>query len=100
MGNKWVVIFFVASFYISNAQQNPDINDLPVRAIGSADTLKPIVLYYTGDGGFNSFSNEFAKHFNAKGYPVISFNCLKHFWKSKTAGQSAVDASNLIAYYE
>ena len=32
----------------------------------SADTSKPIILYYTGDGGFNSFSTEFAKHFNEK----------------------------------
>ena len=87
-------------FYNTKAQAKINISDLPVMTYASADTSKPIIIYYTGDGGFNSFSTEFAKQFNSKGYPVISFNCLKNFWKSKTPEQSAVEASNLISYYE
>lgn len=100
MRNKWLIIFFLGLFLKSKAQQDEDVSNLPIMTFASADTSKPIILYYTGDGGFNSFSTEFAQHFNSKGYPVISFNCLKHFWKSKTADQSAADASNLISYYE
>jgi type IV secretory pathway VirJ component len=100
MQNKWIVIFFLLLFFRSTAQQSKNISDLPVMTYISSDTSKPIILYYTGDGGFNSFSTKFVQHFNTKGYPVISFNCLKHFWKSQTPGQSAVDASNLISYYE
>lgn len=100
MQTKWLLIFFLAIFSESKAQQNSDISSLPIMTYPSADTSKPIILYYTGDGGFNSFSTEFAKHFNEKGYPVISFNCLKHFWKTKTSEQSSVDAINLINYYE
>jgi type IV secretory pathway VirJ component len=99
MRNKWIVIFFLAIFLEAQAQQSTVISDLPINTYSSQDTSKPVILYYTGDGGFNSFSTEFAEHFNAKGYPVISFNCLKHFWKSKTPEQSADDASKLISYY-
>src|SRR3954451_8271489 len=100
MRNNWMVIFFVGIFFKAEAQQGKDISDLPVMTYSSSDTSKPIVLYYTGDGGFNSFSSQFVQHFNSKGYPVIGFNCLKHFWKSKTPHQSAIDASNLINYYQ
>jgi type IV secretory pathway VirJ component len=99
MRNKWMMIFFLALCLRSKAQNN-DISDLPVMTLSSSDTSKPIILYYTGDGGFNTFSTDFAKDFNSKGYPVILFNCLKRFWKAKTAEQSAEDASRLINYYE
>jgi len=88
------------SFYTTQAQVKADIDNLSLMTYVSADTSKPIVFYYTGDGGFNSFSTGFVKRFNSGGYPVISFNCLKNFWKSKTPEKSALEASNIISYYE
>jgi type IV secretory pathway VirJ component len=88
------------TFYDTKAQAKINITDLPIMTYASADSSKPIIIYYTGDGGFNSFSTEFAKQFNSKGYFVVSFDCLKSFWKSKTPEQSALDASNLISYYQ
>src|SRR5438552_17469967 len=100
MRNRWIVLFCLILFHNTQAQIKPNISNLPVMTYASADTSKPIIIYYTGDGGFNSFSTGFAKQFNIKGYPVISFNCLKSFWKAKTPDQSALEASNLISYYE
>ena len=88
------------TFYNTKAQEKINISDLPIMTYVSADSSKPIIIYYTGDGGFNSFSTEFAKQFNSKGYSVISFNCLKGFWRSKAPEESALEASNLISYYE
>jgi type IV secretory pathway VirJ component len=100
MRNSWIAIFCLITFYNTKAQTKINISDLAIMIYVSADTSKPIIIYYTGDGGFNSFSTEFAKQLNSKGYSVISFNCLKSFWKSKTPDQSALEASNLISYYE
>jgi type IV secretory pathway VirJ component len=100
MRNSLIVIFCLITFYNTKAQEKINISDLPIMTYVSADMSKPIVIYYTGDGGFNSFSAGFAKQLNSKGYPVISFNCLKNFWKSKTPDQSALEASTLISYYE
>ncbi len=82
------------------AQVKTNIGDLSIMAYASADASKPIIIYYTGDGGFNSFSTVFAKQLNDKGYPVVSFNCLKNFWKPKTPDQAALEATGLISYYE
>src|SRR6476620_6645813 len=100
MRNSWIGIFCLITFYTTKAQAKINISDLPIMTYASADTSKPIIIYYTGDGGFNSFSTGFVKQLNSKGYPVISFNCLKSFWKSKTPNQSALEASSLISYYE
>jgi type IV secretory pathway VirJ component len=100
MQNSWIWIFCLITFYNTKAQTKINISDLPIMTYASVDTSKPIIIYYTGDGGFNSFSTGFAKQFNSKGYPVVSFNCLKSFWKSKTPDQSASEASTLINYYE
>src|SRR3954464_10673596 len=100
MRNSWIGIFCLIIFYHTQAQSKINIRDLPVMTYTSEDTSKPIIVYYTGDGGFNYFSTGFAKQFNNKGYSVISLNCLKSFWKSKTPDQSALEASDLINYYE
>ena len=100
MRNSWIGIFCLITFYTTKAQAKINISDLPIMTYASADTSKPIIIYYTGGGGFNSFSTGLVKQLNSKGYPVISFNCLKSFWKSKTPNQSALEASSLISYYE
>jgi type IV secretory pathway VirJ component len=100
MRNRWILLFFLITSYNTKAQAKINISELPVKTYPSADTSKPIIIYYTGDGGFNSFSTAFAKQFNSRGYPVVSFNCLKSFWKFKAPEQSASEASDLITYYE
>lgn len=84
----------------AKTQQTQSVSDLPLATLAAAtnDTSKPVIIYYSGDGGFNSFSTTFAKQLNAGGFNVISFNSLKYFWRTKTPEQAARDAQRLIGY--
>ncbi len=88
------VTFFLFLQTIAMAEK-----DLPVDTFGSADMSKPIVLYISGDGGFNSFSTSFVQQWNSKGYPVIALNAKSYFWKTQTPENAAKDITDLLSRY-
>lgn len=80
--------------------QNTKPADLPLNVLVSGnDNTKSLILYITGDGGWNNFSKGFAKEFAAKGFPVVSLNANKYFWKKKTPAQAASDLTGVINLY-
>src|SRR5215218_1638837 len=84
----------------AKSQTAAPLASLPVNLVTSTtDSLKPLVLYISGDGGWNSFSQGFTKDLADKGYPVVSLNANKYFWKKKTPAQTALDAALLINEY-
>jgi type IV secretory pathway VirJ component len=70
---------------------------LPVSVFGSNDSLKPVLFYITGDGGWNRFSNAFVQTLNKKGYAVVGLNAREYFWHKKTAQETANALSLIIA---
>lgn len=64
---------------------------LPLMLYSSADTVKPLVFYISGDGGFNKFSTAFMQTLNNDGYAVIGLNAKEYFWEKKKP-QEAADA--------
>lgn len=82
----------------SLAQNAATGNKLPVNMVPVAahDTSKPMVLYITGDGGWNKFSRNLAIALAGNGYPVASLNANEYFWKKKTPAQTAADITLLI----
>jgi type IV secretory pathway VirJ component len=83
------------------AQTMNDITDLPVNAINTvADTSKPMIIYITGDGGWNKFSKGLAQSLAGKGYPIVALSADKYFWKKKTAEQTTTDVTKLIKVYQ
>jgi type IV secretory pathway VirJ component len=77
------------------------IDKLPLNILNATnDTSKAMILYITGDGGWNKFSKNFATAMAANGYPVVSLNANDYFWKKKTAAQTAVDVALLIRTYQ
>ncbi len=78
-----------------------DISTLPVNIVTSvSDPAAPLVLYLTGDGGWNKFSQELTTQMAAKGYPVVSLNCNKFFWRKKTPDQIAGAIAALVKNYQ
>jgi len=55
-----LLIFFV---FAAHAQ-----NDLPLQYTDNSDTSKPLIVYLSGDGGMNGFSNSLIQSLNKKGY--------------------------------
>jgi type IV secretory pathway VirJ component len=82
-------------------QNITSIDRLPVNiTTAAADTSKPLVLYITGDGGWNKFSKNLSTALAVNGYPVIALDAREYFWKKKTAAQTSFDVSILIRKYQ
>jgi len=56
----------------------------------------PLVLYLSGDGGFNSFSNKLCELIAGAGYSVAAIDSKNYFWKKKTPKEIATDVSNTL----
>ena len=89
----------VASLFLLQSSYVKAETDLPIDTLGSNNMSKPLVLYITGDGGFNSFSKAFMKQWNANGYPVVALNAKSYFWKTKAPEDATRDISALIDEY-
>lgn len=88
-----------AIFCCKNAQAQNDLK-IPINALSAAaDASKPMILYVTGDGGWNSFSSALGANFAAKGYPVASLNTKSFFWKKKTPQQVGLAVATMIKNY-
>ncbi len=75
--------------------------DLPV-IISKAKTDKEdrFVLFISGDGGWNSFSQKLVESYTSNGFNVIGLNSFKYFWKKKTPQQTADDLARILSTYE
>lgn len=75
-------------------------------AVGQTDTLptkewtspaqSPLVLYISGDGGFNSFSTTLCAAINKSGYAVTAVNSKIYFWEKRTPEQTCLDISGYL----
>lgn len=93
-----VLVLLLAFSCRANAQAPG--SSLPLNLVPStSDNSRSLVIYISGDGGWNSFSQGFTKELAGKGYPVVSLNASKYFWKKKTAAQAAADITLLIDQY-
>jgi len=75
------------------------IQNLPLQLSDNKGTNNKLVIYLTGDGGWNKFSQKLTQEFENKGYGVVSLNTLKYFWKRKTPDIFAQDIEYLANYY-
>lgn len=51
----------------------------------------PLIIYISGDGGFNQFSTSLCTAIVNEGYQVLALDAKSYFWNKKTPGQSAND---------
>lgn len=82
------------SFFNAGAQA-----DLPLQYTDNSDTSKPLIVYLSGDGGMNSFSNALIKALNKKAYAVLSLNSKNYFWHKKEPQQFAMAMNHAISNY-
>lgn len=74
------------------------MSDLPLHVNPSTDD-KPLIIYLTGDGGWNSFSQALSAELQKNGYAVVSLDTRKYFWDQKTPDQLARDTQRILDYY-
>lgn len=74
-------------------------NDLPLQYTDNSDTTKPVIVYISGDGGMNGFTNSLIKSLNKKGYAVLALDAKDYFWHKKEPQEFASAMSTSINNY-
>jgi type IV secretory pathway VirJ component len=83
------------------AQSSTTMQQLPLYTVTATnDTTRPMIVYITGDGGWNKFSKALCTNLAAKGFPVVALDAKEYFWKKKTAAQTTTDISRMIRTYQ
>lgn len=80
------------------AQSIQDLSDYPLH-VAYKHSAKPVVVYLTGDGGWNSFSESIVNELVKNGYPVIALDTRKYFWNQKTPDLFAKDMKEILSVY-
>lgn len=94
------LIIIAFCFIARSVPAQTDINSLPTKILTSnKDSSKPVILYISGDGGWNKFSTSLIQQFAAAGYPVIGLNAKSYFWEKKTPQQTGADVQLLLDKY-
>ena len=93
-----LILFCMCGRMQMQAQSSPEISKFPVSNLNKNGT-KQLVIYLTGDGGINTFSQQVCDELALKNYPVLRFDSRKYFWKQKTPEQFAQDLGEIIKYY-
>jgi type IV secretory pathway VirJ component len=86
---------------VENRSALTDLKDLPYHIVDARnDSIKGIMFFISGDGGFTSFDQSICDEFAKKGYPVIGLDALKYFWDRKEAAIVVADVQKLLTYYK
>ena len=72
---------------------------LPLEFSVSRGTHDELILYVTGDGGWNNFNQQMVQEFEHQGYGVVALNSRKYFWSGKSPEDFARDITQLTDYY-
>ena len=96
---KYSLSFFISLlFSTGNAQQYP-ADKLPVHAFEVKGSTKPMILYITGDGGWNTFSQNLTQEFTKQQYSVIALDAREYFWDERTPDEFSTAIEELLDYY-
>jgi type IV secretory pathway VirJ component len=78
------------------------VDGLPIvelqPAAGHADNL-PIVIFYSGDGGWRDIDKKIGGYLSDSGYFVVGIDSLRYFWRKKDPHEMAADLDRLIRHY-
>ena len=88
-----ISLLLISAFVLISCSGKPKF---PVSEWNDDLENNPIIFYLSGDGGFNSFSKEFAAELHGFGYDVFALNSRDYFWKKKTPLQASQDVENYL----
>ena len=99
---RYVIICLICLFantFRLKAQEISSVSDLPLQLSVSKGSLEDLVIYVTGDGGWNYFNQQMVQEFEKQGYGVVALNTRKYFWNEKSPEVFAHDFELLSNYY-
>jgi type IV secretory pathway VirJ component len=78
------------------------INGLPVVETQPNPAMaghRPLVIFYSGDGGWRDIDKKIGAYLGDQGYPVVGIDSLRYFWRKKPPETMAADLDRLIRHY-
>jgi len=93
------LIFSFSGIDCLKAQDVTLLNNLPLQLSGKKGTREVLVIYFSGDGGWNDFNQKLVGEFEKQGYGVVTLNTRKYFWTEKLPEVFARDIDQLSKYY-
>jgi len=93
------LIFLIGGNIWLKAQTEISVNDLPLQLSVSKGNKSALVIYLSGDGGWNEFNQKLVQKFEKLGYGVVSLNTRKYFWREKSPEVFVHDIDQLSVYY-
>ena len=101
INSGYILLFYLLIIQEVSGQNVTGVEQLPFNIVAAVnDTNKPMIVYITGDGGWNSFSKKLCGFLALKGYPVVALNARSYFWQKKTIAQTTLDIARLTRVYE
>jgi type IV secretory pathway VirJ component len=97
--NLFVLLIFCILFSYTHAQDSLHIRKLPLEPMLSPGKQEVLIIYLTGDGGWNNFSQSLSNSFVQRGYSLVALNSRKYFWEAKTPEKFAEDISLIAAHF-
>jgi type IV secretory pathway VirJ component len=94
-----ILMLFVVGSSTLFAQGITNMKDLPLETSQFKGSQNDLVIYLTGDGGWNSFSQKLKQEFEKRGYGVVSLNSRKYFWNGKSPEAFARDIEKISNYF-
>ena len=88
-----LLLFFLFTVVRISGQNNI------VRIYSAPNHQKPLIVYLSGDGGFNSFSDALCKDLAKNDYEVLAINSNAYFKKKKTPLEASTFLESQIRKY-
>jgi type IV secretory pathway VirJ component len=103
---RWCVATLLAcSLLLSfNVTAETPVDDLkldllPVTQMNPADKDKPMVVFFSGDGGWAELDTTVSENLVKQGMPVVGWSSLTYYWSFKSPDQTTKDLQRILAYY-
>lgn len=94
-----ILTFMLFNCFSMLAQETGFETKYPVELSENMGSRDELVIYLTGDGGWNKFSKNLANEIESQGFGVVSLNSYKYFRSQKSPEIFARDIAQISDYY-
>lgn len=101
ISGKWLfgTTFVLFQCFNIMAQEFSFETTFPIELSANKGIRNDLIVYLTGDGGWNKFSKNLIQEFEKEGYGVVTLNSYKYFRNEKTPSGFANDIALITNYY-
>lgn len=93
-----MIFFLILGITKVKSQDKFDVNAYPIH-VQYKKSSKPLLIFISGDGGWNNFSTQLTEQLNQQGYPTVSLDSKKYFWSAKNPEVFSKAMQQVIDYY-